>query len=281
LFEGTLGGIHPTSGAMTSTDLALRMAGLLLLALARGAVASASTALRGRAGAPPRGLQGSCSFDNPPTVPHFWDPTCPDDGQSLGCLADGTHANCRFCGASAYASVYCPASFCQFDNQPHLPYYWDTSCSMGQVGCLADGKNIQCRFCGEFPYNGTVSCPADAHAIVPESACQFENEPAMPYFWDATCADGDLGCKADGVHLGCRFCGKGIYQDVTCPASLCTFEPRALLPAEHMRYYWDTRCWSDAGHVLGCLADNFHPSCRYCGFDQFANITCPPWALHR
>jgi len=56
----------------------------------------------------PRRL-GACSFDNEPTVPSFWDESCPEDGQSLGCLADGVHAQCRFCGAGDYSVVLCPA----------------------------------------------------------------------------------------------------------------------------------------------------------------------------
>jgi len=57
----------------------------------------------------PRRL-GACSFDNEPTVPFFWDESCPQDGQSLGCLADGVHAQCRFCGAGDYSEVLCPAA---------------------------------------------------------------------------------------------------------------------------------------------------------------------------
>lgn len=229
----------------------------------------------------PRSLETGCTFSNAPTIPYFWDTSCPDDGTSLGCLADGEHAQCRFCGAGDYSDVYCPASWCEFDNPPHLPYYWDSKCTMGDVGCLADGKNVQCRFCGEFPYNNTVHCPAGANAIVPSSSCSFSNEPMIPYFWDATCEDGMVGCLADGKHLGCRFCGAGNYTEVECPSSLCTFEPRQNLPSEHYRYYWDPRCWDSASHILGCKADGIHEECRYCGTKEYKDIPCPSWASHR
>jgi len=26
-----------------------------------------------------------------------------------------------------------------------------------------------------------------------------------------------LGCKADGVHAECRFCGSGVYKEISCP----------------------------------------------------------------
>jgi len=220
----------------------------------------------------PRRL-GACSFDNEPTVPFFWDESCPQDGQSLGCLADGVHAQCRFCGVGDYSEVLCPASACSFDNPPHLPYYWDESCLEGGVGCLADGQHEQCRFCGEFPYNGTVRCPAGA--VTPVKACEFDNEPETPHFWDATCEDGMVGCKADGKHIGCRFCGAGDYAEVQCPASLCTWGAKNLLPpAAPLKVYWEPLCWGTSEHILGCLADGIHAQCRYCSAGEYASIPC-------
>jgi len=221
----------------------------------------------------PRRLE-SCAFANEPETPYFWDPSCPDNGQSLGCMADGVNAQCRFCGAGDYEEVLCPGTWCDFDNVPHAPYYWDGSCAMGKVGCLADGKHAQCRYCGDFPYNGTVPCPAGA--VTPPDHCQFENEPEIAFFWDATCSDGMLGCRADGQHVGCRFCGSGIYSDVTCPASLCTFAENGLQqPAHPHRFYWEPQCWGTEAHILGCLADGVHPQCRYCGGGDYASIPCP------
>jgi len=219
-----------------------------------------------------------CSFANEPNIPFFWDPMCLENGTSLGCNADDINPQCRFCGAGPYEDVYCPPSWCEFDNPPFLPYFWDSDCSNGEAGCLADGKHVQCRFCGEYPYNGTVACPQDSHAVItPENWCQFDNEPVTPYFWDATCADGMLGCKADGKHISCRFCGVGDYAEVACPASLCNF-PEATPAAP---YYWEPRCWDSPQHVLGCKADGIHEKCRYCGAEEYQSVPCPTGALTR
>mmetsp|Transcript_108555 Transcript_108555/g.291846 ORF Transcript_108555/g.291846 Transcript_108555/m.291846 type:complete len:250 (+) Transcript_108555:101-850(+) len=226
----------------------------------------------------PRRLSDACNFTNAPTIPYFWDPSCPQDGTSLGCLADGINPQCRFCGEGAYSEVFCPASWCEFDNPPHIPYYWDSRCSIGSIGCLADGKQVQCRFCGEYPYNGTVHCPDQAHTITPQDSCEFDNEPKTPYFWDATCEDGVVGCKADGKHIGCRFCGAGSYAEVNCPATLCTLEPKFALPSHPYKHYWEPQCWNTSSHILGCLADGIHPQCRYCGGGEYENITCPAWS---
>jgi len=225
--------------------------------------------------------EGECSFANEPLIPYFWDKRCPDDGHSLGCLADGVHPQCRFCGAGDFESVHCPASWCEFDNPPHLPYYWDSECSLGKVGCLADGKSTQCRFCGEYPYDGTVACPHDSRDVVtPTDTCEFDNDPVTPHFWDATCADGMLGCKADGKHLGCRFCGEGAYTEVACPPSLCTFPPESL-PVAPYKYYWEPSCWDTSAHILGCKADGIHEECRFCGGGEYENVTCPAGAFTR
>merc|ERR1712151_1332228 len=230
----------------------------------------------------PRKLEGACTFANEPDVPYFWDPTCPQNGTSLGCMADGVHPECRFCGQGNYSDVFCPAQWCNFTNAPHIPYYWDSRCALGGVGCFADGQHVQCRFCGEYPYNGTVQCPDQRHIIVPENSCEFDNEPETSYFWDATCEDGMLGCRADSKHIGCRFCGTGAYSEVPCPASLCTFERGGLLqPAGPYMHYWEPACWSADSHILGCLADSIHPECRYCGGGEYENVTCPAWAEER
>jgi len=224
----------------------------------------------------PRRL-GQCSFENEPKIPYFWDPTCPRDGNSLGCMADGVNSECRFCGAGDYADVFCPASWCEFADPPHLPYYWDHRCTMGDLGCLADGVHVACRFCGEYPYNGTVHCPESAGAITPADSCDFDNDPITPFFWDASCEEGMLGCKADGKHQGCRFCGAGDYATVNCPASLCTFDPDHA-PVPPYRYYWEPQCWASSEHILGCKADGVHPECRFCGGAEYSSIPCPAWS---
>jgi len=240
-----------------------------LKALTLGAVLRWSSAL-----VQPRRLT-SCSFANEPQIPYYWDESCPQDGHSLGCLADGEHAQCRFCGAGDYGSVPCPVSSCSFGNPPHLPYYWDASCEMGQIGCNADGGHVQCRFCGEFPFNGTVPCPT-LGTVSPVDACSFDNEPVTPYFWDSSCEAGALGCQADGEHLGCRFCGGGEYSEVTCPASLCTFGTDGVqVPVAPYGYYWEPECWGESGMALGCMADGIHHQCRFCGHAEYEGIPCP------
>jgi ribosomal protein L37E len=89
-----------------------------------------------------------------------------------------------------------------------------------------------------------------------------------------------LGCKADGKHLGCRFCGVGDFEEIACPSSLCTFPP-ASPPAAPYRYYWEPKCYSSTAYVLGCNADGIHPECRFCGTQEFTSIECPIGAAIR
>lgn len=80
-------------------------------------------------GAPHRWVAAEqCSFVNPPFVPYYWDPTCHWDNTSLGCWADGVHAECRFCGEEPYTGVHCPEGSispshkaCSFDEAPVTP----------------------------------------------------------------------------------------------------------------------------------------------------------------
>merc|ERR1719343_1390302 len=253
------------------TSLMLKWTGATALVV--GAMAEETQQLRGSM------LSSNCEFDNEPEVQYFWDEACVKNASSLGCLADGIHPECRFCGSGDYSEIYCPAGWCEFDNPPNLPYYWDADCRLGGLGCLADGRHEQCRFCGEFPYNGTVLCPAKANAIVPTDACRFDDQPEHAFYWDETCLETDLGCKADGKHIGCRFCGSGDYASIPCPSSLCTFEAAGLLmPADPHRFYWEPACWSGDDHILGCHADGVHFQCRYCGSGEYENVTCPAWA---
>merc|ERR1712238_179953 len=126
------------------------------------------------------------------------------------------------------------------------PYYWDNDCEAGGLGCWADGIHAQCRFCGDFPYTG-VTCPEGAAAPMAAS-CNFDNEPATPYYWEPGCSLGMHGCNADGENVHCRFCGQGDYVDIHCPGShVCDF---AVVPT--VPYFWDPHCTVG---MLGCKAD--------------------------
>lgn len=78
-------------------------------------------------------------------TPWAWDPTC--ELGKVGCLADGIHMQCRFCGEGDFDP--CPS--CAFEGEPLTPYVWDSRChpSTYTKGCFADGVHFECRFCGE------------------------------------------------------------------------------------------------------------------------------------
>lgn len=223
---------------------------------------------------------GQCAFDNEPIgVGSFWDPSCHMGG--LGCNADGKNVECRLCGAGDEVGVPCPPSSCKFPNQPFVSYYWDEDCKAGELGCWADGVHEQCRFCGDHPYIG-IPCPEGA--APPNSAsCAFQNEPAIPYYWEPGCEEGHFGCQADGANVQCRFCGEGIYEDIPCPASeVCHFANEPAAP-----YFWDPECKAGG---LGCNADGIHMECRFCAARPFESVQCPgseakpegacTWPLH-
>ncbi|CAE6964475.1 rrp41 [Symbiodinium natans] len=157
-----------------------------------------------------------CRFDNPPVTPFFWDSSCYMGMK--GCLADGKHIGCRFCGAGNYSDIECPASVCSFTDEPWTPYYWDDFCQWGMLGCNADGIHIQCRFCDKVPFQ-SVSCPEKARPAYPDGKCWFPVKPpeGQGHFWDETCKWGRKGCWADGVNRQCRFCGSRLYADIPCP----------------------------------------------------------------
>lgn len=211
-----------------------------------------------------------CTFALPPAVPYYWDASCAM-GQ-LGCLADGLHTECRFCGEAPYLGLQCPSDavvpseqVCSFVNAPVTPFFWDATCQMGMKGCFADGKHIGCRFCGMGDY-ADIECPS--------SVCNFPNEPISPYYWDDLCVMGMLGCNADGIHVQCRFCDKYPFNNVTCPESARPPYGKCWFPTQPGdKYYWDTNCaWGD----LGCWADGIHSECRFCGGDgPYVSIPCP------
>mmetsp|Transcript_101204 Transcript_101204/g.291470 ORF Transcript_101204/g.291470 Transcript_101204/m.291470 type:complete len:248 (+) Transcript_101204:82-825(+) len=95
----------------------------------------------------------------------------------------------------------------------------------------------------------------------PQSArCVFPLQPRTPFAWDPRCADegvSHLGCKADGNHQECRFCGEEPYA----PCPKCAFESAPLT-----RVVWDSRC-SPGHYTRGCFADGVHFECRFCGDD--------------
>merc|ERR1712242_148165 len=187
---------------------------------------------------------------------------------------DGVHAQCRFCGDFPFTGVPCPegaappaAASCAFGVEPETPYYWDPACSMGMHGCNADGKNVHCRFCGGGGFED-IHCPGS-------HVCEFEVLPSVPYFWDESCEMGLLGCKADGVHPECRFCGQRPFESVPCPEPTAPPQNQCHWPQRgepSVPYFWDESC--DMG-LLGCWADGIHGPCRFCGTGVFSEIACP------
>merc|ERR1711957_496010 len=159
----------------------------------------------------------SCQFQNEPSIPYYWEPGCGESVTS-GCNADGKNVRCRYCGAGDYSAIDCPASqVCQFANEPAVPFFWDPSCTDGGLGCNADGIHQECRFCAVRPFQD-VSCPGQETA---EEACTWPvmGAPSVPSYWDPNCTLGDLGCWADGLHAGCRFCGEGVFATIPCPTT--------------------------------------------------------------
>merc|ERR1719277_1727994 len=119
---------------------------------------------------------------------------------------------------------------------------------MGMLGCWADGVHPQCRYCGDSPYT-SVECPSSVGGQKPTwgdasaTECTFANEPTIPYYWDATCTRGQLGCLADGVHPECRFCEARPFESIPCPSSVAPPAKRCTFPAEPATlYYWDENC---------------------------------------
>jgi len=94
----------------------------------------------------------------------------------------------------------------------------------------------------------------------PINLCSFDTEPKTLYAWDPKCnvKDGDhTGCKADGVHMECRFCGEGDFP----PCPVCEFEAEPKT-----QYVWDSQC-KPGKYTKGCFADGIHFECRFCGDD--------------
>merc|ERR1712203_905411 len=56
-----------------------------------------------------------CTFEPGLAMPappynHYWEPQCwNSSAHILGCLADGIHAQCRYCGGAEYQNISCPA----------------------------------------------------------------------------------------------------------------------------------------------------------------------------
>jgi len=136
-----------------------------------------------------------------------------------GCLADGKHTQCRFCGDGDYADIPCPANkVCSFAAEPTVPYFYDPTCSMGKLGCNADGINVGCRFCAKRPFEN-IKCPEQVAPVKDKCTFPTHSEPMVGYYWENSCTAGKLGCWADGIHAKCRFCGSGVFAEVECPLS--------------------------------------------------------------
>lgn len=162
------------------------------------------------------------------------------------------------------------ADKCVFPNKPRVPYYWDENCKLGDLGCWADGLHEECRFCGDVPY--ITECPEDAK-MPKYKTCYFPVPPVTEYYWEPKCKLNaaervDKGCKADGRHRECRFCGSGAYPDVPCPVQRCTFSAEPNIP-----HFWDSTC--EIGKK-GCNADGIHVECRFCDAKPFLDVPCPP-----
>merc|ERR1711994_428993 len=60
-----------------------------------------------------------------------------------------------------------------------------------------------------------------------------------------------LGCRADGVHDECRFCGEAPFESVQCPrpheeVEIC----QSNIGPRSVPYFWDESC---VDGMLGCL----------------------------
>ena len=113
------------------------------------------------------------------------------------------------------------------------PYFWDSSCKLGDLGCLADSDldetmashgglddfwptsvmyTFMYHFCKSRVTYGEVSLlHRIGHATFKYS---FGNCKQCIMIYP--------GCHQD-VHIGCRFCGVGDYASITCPPSACLF----------------------------------------------------------
>lgn len=176
------------------------------------------------------------------------------------------------------------ADKCVFPNKPRVPYYWDENCKLGDLGCWADGLHEECRFCGDVPY--ITECPEDAK-MPKYKTCYFPVPPVTEYYWEPKCKLNaaervDKGCKADGRHRECRFCGSGAYADVPCPVQRCafsaepTFHTSGIPPAKserkdatQMEFMWNAafvmpnRSWmfhahQKYGHPTPLMSATFH-----------------------
>jgi len=174
---------------------------------------------------------------------------------------------CKDAGTSllqTQGTLMAKAHRCNFMVDPMTPYFWDESCNNGGLGCNADGINPECRYCGDAPFT-SIPCPDDA-VYSDSSGCSFDTEPVADYYWDKRCRRGKVGCRADGRHTKCRFCGgTGEFRNITCPQ--CRFPGTPSTP-----YFWDNSCRNGG---LGCNADGVHPECRYCAQAPFESVTCP------
>jgi len=215
----------------------------------------------------------ACKFAADPYIPYYWDETCEMGG--LGCMADGIHAQCRFCGDFPYSTIPCPEgaapppdASCAFEAgaEPAIPVYWEPGCVLGMHGCNADGQNVQCRHCGQGEFSH-IHCPGS------QVCTGFSNIPTTPYYYDSSCTEGMVGCKADNTHVQCRFCGSAGYETVPCPephagVDIC----RSTLGERPVAYFWDESC--EQG-MLGCFADGTHAQCRFCGSGHYSDVACP------
>lgn len=117
--------------------------------------------------------------------------------------------------------------------------------------------------------DASASAAASASLAAVSFRCEFAVQPQTPTVWDPTCEEGILGCKADGINVGCRFCGEEPYDP--CPPCGPVYNPCPVceFPVEPAtRYVWDRNCHPEV-YTNGCNADGIHFECRFCGEADF------------
>jgi hypothetical protein len=174
--------------------------------------------------------------------------------------------NCYFQGAAiladkSYAGRECGQECCSYrGSEAHLP---------------TAAPTLPPIFVTSAPTVGHTDSPAPPPAFAGD--CSFGEQPSLEYFWDESCApSGGAGCKADGKHMECRYCGKegfpvcptsdGGKMHVEQPVSVPSLPDKTGCHFKNVptvQYFWDTSCLEKGG--MGCMADGVNMECRYCG----------------
>jgi len=96
-------------------------------------------------------------------------------------------------------------------------------------GAWAGKLQMPCKIVGSQDKwgggSGIVPSPSPAPTPPPGrlvGECFFPNRPGLPFYWEPTCWFGKIGCLGDGINVECRFCGKGDFASIPCPATTAT-----------------------------------------------------------